>query len=339
MHFLKYFWFFILFFSCADFKSLNLKPHTFNRTPKNIIWIQLAGYSNDHAAMLRFGRADSKTTLSFENASCMSELWNYDLYHLRPKPYEGFLSQLTGRANIKGTCEDYSLPTVWKILGEENFKTAIFETKFDPKNSLLNSLSCPDNNFLKDIHFFKMDEAKDATQSFHYLERGPFEKSGIYYDKSCQGKLCNTSIYSNVKSVFSRFSGSNGKYIFIIRDFSYYEALKNKNISAAKEILSEIEKVYGYFNSLSKGEETLLLLTSSGANRFEFPKEGSEWAAFENSGKFITYRDSSLSSPLLASGPKAENFCGLYEENDIIRRILWKTKDKNIFSSIFSGNE
>lgn len=323
---IKIFFLLAFFCGCSEVTTLNLRSHKFNAIPKKIIWIQVAGLSFDHLAMLRFSKSDSKKLSSLENSSCMGRVWNYNLYNLRPDPYQGFMAQMVGKNNIHSSCEDFNYKPLWSYFQEMGYQTGIFESSKIAKSSLSKAQNCADKNqFLKDTVLWKMEAAPSKKEeSFHYLEKKIFDKKGIYFDKSCQKKICHTSLFSNVKSVYRRFNQGRGKTLFIIRDFSFYRNLKKRKIGRAKEVLVELEKLIQYLKKEAGRDDHLIVLSSSGEINFEFPKSGKEWAAFEKSGKYIIYRNRSLSSPIFASGAGSENFCGVYEEWEVLKRFLFR---------------
>lgn len=311
--------------SCAKVDTLSLKSHDFSRRPSRVIWFQIAGFEEKHLAMLRFHLPLAQQSTSLETAECVGKIWNYNLYQLRPNAYEGFLAQLMGSKNIKNDCNDFSQRPIWNYLKLEGMKSGVFESGANSQQTLHRAWGCPETggDFSLDLTFWRMAppvEAEDET--FHYQDKTIFELGKVYYDKTCRADTCHVGFFNNVKSVWQRFAGDKSKVLFIIRDFSYLNALKRKDISGAREILSEIEKAFYYFKEL-RGNDTLLLLTSSEVQNFEFPQEGEEWAQFEKKGNHIIFRKSDLVSTVLATGASSENFCGIYEEDEILKRVLW----------------
>jgi hypothetical protein len=114
---------------------------------------------------------------------------------------------------------------------------------------------------------------------------------------------------------------------FLFRDFNFLKALKKKDIGDAKETLQEIERVVNWVKS-QKGDNVLVLVTGAESLNIEFPKEGKEWAEFEKSGKNIIYKNSSLMSPVFAFGPMSENFCGLFDESEMLKRVMYHPENK-----------
>ncbi|MCK5073263.1 MAG: hypothetical protein KAQ98_07535 [Bacteriovoracaceae bacterium] len=324
---------FLLITSCSHMGTLNRKKHVYGKQPKKIIWIQIAGLDEEHVAMLRFNYPDENTRTSFEESTCIGKIWNYNLYNLRPAPYQGFISQIVGRENIKNSCADYGHRPIWSYLHELGYDTGIFESVSAPCESLDRAWNCGKEGkiFYENIYFWKMGRASMEEKLFHFQDKHPFVEKGIYYDKTCQSGTCFASISSNVGSIFKRFSVGKTRYLFIIRDFSYFNALKNKKIGEARSILGELDKMIAIFQEKTKQhDDILILVTSSGTKNFEFPEKGREWAEFESKGEHVLYRKSSLLSPVFSTGAGSENFCGFYKEVEIFKRLLFIEKRKRI---------
>jgi hypothetical protein len=119
----------------------------------------------------------------------------------------------------------------------------------------------------------------------------------------------------------------SSKNIMVVRDFNFQNALKKKDLSLAKESLQEIDRLVA---SIPHDRKSEFLIIVSGAESLpiEFPLQGKEWSDFEKSGKNVFYKKSSLMSPVLASGAMAENFCGIFEETDMMKRIIYKPEGK-----------
>lgn len=331
----------LLFSSCTKFSTLNMKPHRFEQTPTKIIWFQIAGFTEEHLAMLRFGQANSTAKTSFEKMTCSGKSWNYNLYNIRPTSHESFLSQYTGKANVKGSCDDFTLKPIWSYLEEAGFKTGALEIGATNDESLKKAWSCAKSgeSFRNSLVLWSMSKApKGSTSFFHYQEKESAANEGtIYYDKACQKNRCYSSILSNAQTLFDEFSKGRKPYLFIIRDFSFEKALAQKQISEAREILSEIEKSLELIKTKTENDDdTLILLTSAASHHFEFPLQGKQWAEFEQSGAHIIYHRPSLISPVLSEGARAENFCGIFDESDIFSRLIREeekaSKGLNLFN-------
>ncbi len=314
--------FFLLFVtSCSRTQIFNAQTYKFGKYVENIVWLQVAGLSEEHLAVIRFIKKDSDKFTSIENSECIGKVWNYNLYDIRPSAYNGFLSQITGSDNIKGTCQDYKNNAIWKRLYDRGVISGIFET--NSKISTIKNLNkCPNNDFLNKTIFWKMAKPPAKNLKFHYQDNVKFNLNKVYYDQSCQDNGCYSSLFENAKYAFDYMRNNNQSYMFLFRDFSYYEALKSKNVLNARGILNDIEKLFSYIASKIDKKKTLLVLTSTSAQRFEFPKKGKEWKSFENKGNFIIFRNTSLMSPVFSLGVKSENFCNIFKEYQIFNRIL-----------------
>jgi hypothetical protein len=331
---LKIFFFILILSGCARVQTLNLEPHQYSERPQKIVWIQIAGFSEEHIPLLKFNVADSSNKTSFETSDCLGKVWSYNLYELRPNAYNSFMSQITGSKNIKGTCEDYELPGVWNVLGDFNYSASVLENGVDQKLSLEAALNCPNNKLvdLTKMRLWRMGPSSEqAKKTFHYQDPPATllesMKPGLYFDRSCQKGLCFSSLSNNFKSLWSAMSKVAPSNIFLVRDFNFYQALKKKSINEAKESLQEIDRMVSW---IKKESDNKALIIISGAETYpiELPAQGKEWAEFEKSGKNVLYHRSSLMSPVLAYGSMSENFCGLFDESEMYKRVIHRPAGK-----------
>ncbi len=330
--------------SCSRVHTLNLKSHTFGKKGRRIVWFQIAGLSEEHLAFLKFNKKDFNQKIELEKFKCVGKMWSYNYFDLRPTPAQSFMSQMVGSREVVGNCSDLKHEPIWKILKKVQFDIGILEGPGpgSEKYSLSQYLDCPgEKGFFKDIIFWRMKRfpkkgTKGNKNLFHYQNKISF-RPGIFYDKSCQSKKCFASLYNNASAFWRTFSKGDNPKLFIIRDFSFYRALKAGNFKKAESVLNEISKTIEFVKSHSKESETALLLTTASSLLFEFPQKGKEWAEFQKSGKNMIFHKSSLLSSIWASGPGSENFCGIYEESEVLKRILW-SPERKIFSENFLKN-
>ena len=322
---LNIFLFFGLALSCARVGTIGLKEHRFDVRPRHIIWFQFPGLASEHLALTKFSllSADQKTAI--ENHMCLGNMWNFNLFKIRPSAREGFLSQMTGSTNIKDQCEDYELNPIWNYFVDSGRVSGMIESGVVGGNSIVSSKKCYKQkvDFYKNIAIWRMDdELKEWVEPFHFQGTQTFETGQIYYDQSCNGKNCESDIVSNVKAIWKRYFFNKNKTLLIVRDFNYLAALKKKDIKRARRTLEELNILYDYFSLLSqKNDDILVVVSGSETRRFEFPQRGKEWAAFEKRGRKITYRNSSLISPVYAQGPQSEKFCGIFPEYQMLERF------------------
>ncbi len=326
-------------FGCSQVNTLNLQKHKFGTTPFKIVWLQVAGLSEEHLAMLRFAYPSTTQKTSFEYMQCIGKAWNYNLYDIRPSAKNSFLSQLTGKKNIKQSCDDYGPKPIWGYLEEYGYSSGIFEIGANRNNSLESSAACTKGKYLQNATMWRMNKKTDSNSLlFHLSEKTDFDKGKIYYDRSCQKKECFSGVLSNVRSVFERYRRNKSKYLFLIRDFSYLKALQDKRTGDAREILREIDRIVEYFrDAVEFQKDALILLTTAASVKLDFPKKGKDWQKFEASGKKLIFGNKSVVSSVFALGARSENFCGFYEESDILTRIISAPKYKGFEFNIFDS--
>lgn len=329
--------FFLL--SCARVQTLNMEKHNYSERPKHVVWIQVAGFSEEHLPLLKFNVPEASNKTLFEKADCMGKVWNFNLYELRPDSGKSFLSQLNGSKNIKGRCEDFESKPVWSYLSEEGYTASILESGSTNENSLEKSIQCPqEGNIHPDSNrFYRMgpevsSKPESGKKSFHYQDSpealSESMKPGIYYDKSCQKNVCYSSISNNFKTLWLKTIKDQTNSFFLVRDFNFQKALRKKDIVFAKESLQEIERMLSLIQA-AKRDDILVIVSGAESLQIEFPKEGKEWAEFERSGKNMLFRNPALMSPVMASGPMSENFCGVFDESEMLKRVIYKPEKKH----------
>lgn len=332
----------IFLLSCARIQTLNMEKHVYSERPKHIVWIQVAGFSEEHLPLLKFNVPDTANKTSFEKSDCLGKMWNYNLYELRPDAAKSFLSQLNGSKNIKGQCEDFGSKPVWDHLYELGYTGSILENGAGDDVSLEKSLNCSQPGaFSSDKYgLFRMGpDVVYGKKSFHYQDSAEaladVMRPGVYYDKSCQKNVCYSSLSSNFKSLWSQSIKDRPMTFFLVRDFNFQKALRKKDIVYAKESLQEIERIIGLIYA-SKRDDVLVIVTGAESMNIEFPKEGKEWAEFERSGKNLLFRNTALMSPVMAKGPMSENFCGLFDESEMLKRVIYKPERKQFLWDLVS---
>ncbi|MFP5386148.1 MAG: hypothetical protein ACLGHN_08725 [Bacteriovoracia bacterium] len=316
---------------CAQVTSLNLRKHQFGLLPTKIIWFQVAGLEEEQIAMLRFQQSGEKIT-SFENNICVGQTWNYNLYQLRSPAELTFLSQITGKKNIKGTCEDATLRPIWSYLHGNNYTTAIIETGATAAQDLLHFNQCGENglNFLSNIYYYLRTTPAAGASTFHYSEKIPLVQNQLFYDRTCGANDCSSTIFENFRSIYESYKKVSPKHLLIVRDFSYLRALTKKDFGRAKEILVDLERAYGEALRLTASNDYMVILTSGESKFVDMPDQGKPWYEFEKENKNAAVKRTKLTNMVLASGARAENFCGMYEDADVFERILSGPKQQGL---------
>lgn len=322
--------------SCAKVSTLGLRQHNYSQKPSQIIWLQIPGLSDEHIAMLKYAQRDNSRLIALEDFQCSGKMWNYNLYQLRPEPELGLLSQMTGSKNITSTCGNLPERPFWDYFHQDGYRVGVFESGALKDQSLWQSRSCAQasSQWSQNLTLWLTTKSPGTQDEpfFHYQEKAQYNPGVVYYDRACQqGQVCHTSLFDNATALWQRFKGERGGSVFVVRDFSYFNALEKKDINLAREKLAEIEKTLSYFMYGDQvAKDSLIVLTSTHVKNFEFPRAGREWEGFEKRGQHVIFRHSSLTSLALAKGPRAENFCGIFDESEVLGRMLFTPEDKNL---------
>jgi hypothetical protein len=325
---------FIILFqvACTRMQTLNLKTHYYSERPSNIIWIQIAGFTDQHIPLLRFNNPNSNYHTQFESADCIGKMWSYNLFDLRPTAELSFITQVTGSKNMKGSCDDFSRKPIWSYFDELGYRTSILESGTLASESFEKFLNCGDiqKNYMKSVEFVRMGPAQDPkVNSFHFQDqRGRI--NGIAYDKSCKNGTCYSTFSNNAKKIMYVL-GTTGSLstqnFYILRDFTYLNAIRKNDLSYAKEVLSDLDRLLQWVESTNRND-VLIVITGAEGLEIDFPKEGKEWSEYVQTGKNLKVKNTTLLSTVIAKGPMSENFCGLFDESDIAERLLYKPKKK-----------
>lgn len=322
----------LVLMGCAQVTSLNMRKHSFGVLPTKILWFQIAGLEEEQIAMLRF-QADGERKTAFEESVCIGKTWSYNLYDLRTKAEASFLTQITGKKNVKLNCEDAELRPVWNYISTNGYNTGILEVGASENQSLTSLNKCGEKGlvFLSSLYFWLRQEPVQGSKTFHYSESIPLEANQLIYDRSCDKKGCYSSINEDVKAVYEKFRTVSHKHMLIIRDFSYLAALDKKDFVKAREILADLERSVSEALSYAKqSNDYLVLITTADSRYVDMPDSGKQWYDFEKNGSGATAKRAKLTNMVFASGSRAENFCGMYDDSDIFSRLLSGPKQQGL---------
>ena len=338
---LSYFLMTIAILSCAQVTSLNLKKHQFGKIPTKIIWFQVAGLTQEHLSLLKFGYNSYSQITAFEESLCVGSTWEYNLFDLRPQAKNSFLAELTGKANIKNTCSDYQIKPIWDYLTNQNYKVGIFEGEVSAKDALTNADTCSTEkakSYLDPVIYWSMTRRPNKeAKLFHINEEAKFIKGSRYYDKSCMSGKCYTHLSRNIEKTYVSFQKNAGNYLYLVRNFNYLKAIKDRNFKKALSELNEINIALKFFQGIAaKNSDMLVLVTTAEGQNIDLPRSGAGWKNFEKRTKFLKNSHSKLVSNVFASGARAENFCGMYEQNDILKRMFSGAKQQGLEFSIIN---
>ncbi len=319
-------WLLILLFvsGCAQVTSLNMQKHEFGTLPTKIIWFQIAGLEEEQLTMLRFQYSGERKT-AFEESNCIGKSWNYNLYNLRNSAEGSFLSQLTGKKNIKMTCEDADLRPIWSYLSGNGYNTGIMEMGSSKTQSIVSVNECGEKGlvFLSSLYLWLRKPGPTDAATFHFNEPAVLKPNQLVYDRTCDLKGCSSSITENFKTLYQGLSKVSSKHFMLIRDFTYLAALDRKDFVSARIILADLERSLAEALVLSKKSQDYLVLVTTGDSRFvDMPDQGKQWFDFEKNNIKPQIKRTKLTNLVLATGARSENFCGIYDDSQIFERIL-----------------
>lgn len=321
---MKWLIFLLIISGCAQVTSLNMQKHEFGLLPTRIIWFQVAGLEEEQLAMLRFQYAGERKT-AFEENDCIGKSWNYNHYQLRNSAQATFLSQITGKKNVKMTCEDAELRPIWSYLSGNGYNTGVLEIGASKEQSLVSLYDCGEHGtiFLSSLYYWMRKEAPVGASTFHYRDPVQLVPNRVLYDKACDKLGCFSSITDDFKSIYQSFKKVSTKHLLIVRDFSYLAALEKKDFMKARGILSDLERSVAEAVAFAKVSKDFLVLVTSGESRFvDMPDQGKAWYDFEKNGVNAQVKRTKLTNLVLATGARSENFCGIYDDSQIFERIL-----------------
>lgn len=329
---------FFLMIGCSRTEYIGFNQHEQGLYPRKIIWLQIAGLSPEHHVFSKLTDSFLDKKSIFETFICQGTTWGYSPYALRSQPYLEFQRQVTGKDLFNGDCKGYREPAIWSMFAKlNNYKLAFYESGNDKKQSVIQSLGC-ESKYLDPM--FSIVETRDPKNTqmkpYSYTDQTKYESSAIFYDEMCkENGTCSSNFYYNSMGIYKKYLSAQNKYLYILRDFKFYNLLKNKKLTEAKEYYSMLEKTLSDLIKMVDLKDTLVLVTSASAIPIEFPLEGASWKAYQEKGANVLFKNESLMSPTYAIGARAENFCGSYKTTEILERILKQNNKFKIDFDIF----
>lgn len=311
--------------SCSHTESLGTREFTFQQQPKLIIWFQIAGLSSEHLPFLKFDNSQQDMANIIESMNCHGTLWSHNIYDIRPSLTSRLATQLSGSPDMVGSCEDIKQNFLWDYASQIGYKTLILENEEFTDSSFEKYFQCKDfkPNMLS---LLKMRKGKESESQFHYQESKMVIPNGVVWDKSCNDKTCFSGWQNNLKSLIGRVAQTEEKSFIVFQDSRFQKLLKEQKIQEAKELFIEFFNQINWIDKLNL-KNVLVMVSGTNSLPIEFPMKGKEWIGYEKKGANISYHKDSLISPLWAKGAGSENFCGLYNEEEIVKRLFWTPED------------
>jgi hypothetical protein len=242
------------------------------------------------------------------------------------------MSQMTGKKNIKNNCEDAELRPIWNYIYANGYNTAIIESGASKEQTLSGMNQCGEKGlaFLSSLYYYLRSEPTPGSATFHYAEQVPLKQQQMIYDRTCGVNGCGSTLLDDFKSIYERFKKVSHKHLLIVRDFSYLKALEKKDFIKVREILNDLERSYGEALKFTDDSDYLVLLTTGESKFIDMPDQGKSWHEFEKENKNVNVKRTKLTNLVLASGSRAENFCGMYEDAQVFTRILSGPKQQGL---------
>lgn len=331
---LKIFILILFLTSCARQGSINFNGQRLGEVPARIVWLQIPGLDWEHLALTKFVANNDRGRSSFESASCYGNLWLYNAEEIRPDVELSLMSQLMGDKAVSNDCETFSKKSLMSIMSNNNFNIGLMERQAGEFSILKKASKCNKlNEYIGNSKVWSSEKPyTEKYDYFHFQERNYFDQNNIFFDKSCQRDIkekhnCYSSLSDNAYLIFNEFYKNKKEYFFIIQDFSFYRAIKKRDIVKARSSLQETERILSFLMAQSRNDpEMLIVLSSTSARRIEFPEKGLDWKNFNSLGEGALYKRVGLTAPILSIGARSENLCGIYSESEILGRIA---NDKN----------
>lgn len=345
------FFFLIHISGCSFQETLNMQSFSYWDYPGQINWLLLPGFHLEHLVLTKFYSTNLERPQFWENTHCVGNSFEYNLYDNRPMVMDSIVAQLSGSKNIIKACpQSKEFTPLWHP-SYKGHKIALLEIAPGMTSSNTISLTklsnCPEFSKFDSVIYFKMDpnifhskgpKIEEKVETFNSQQKEAisaksyFKTGKVYYDSSCQGstsnlELCNNSVLQNIEFIHHYLKRNEEQFIFIIIDYRYLMALEHQQIETMASILLNYGPLFESIQQqASRYNSSLSIVT--GPNPLIFPWE---YNVSKKNLIFSTKDQTTKAflSPVFVKGARAENFCGVYDQSEIVHRFLLKNnKDK-----------
>lgn len=311
-----------LFFSCSRVKTINLKNHSFNNYPENLIFIQIPGLSEEHIGYLHFKNLNFTAQTELEKYSCFGKMWSFNMMTITPDVNDQLLSQINGYSLPRNNCEKYQRRPIWDVLNDSGYSTSVIYRGKAPK---FQSIDKCNSDFYKSTRLFisGANGKSSKKDSFHFQQKKKYEKGSVYYDKSCKGRKCFSTTADIFDHVLTAMDDSNRRFINVV-DFDLYDILERQDAKAFTQYMSYLNNfLIQVKKKISKTSDHLIVVSSTSPKAIDWRRVNKKWKKISINAN----NKSQLMSPVWADGALAENFCGMYLESDLNRRFFWRSEE------------
>lgn len=313
-----------IFFSCSRVNTINLKKHSFNNYPQNLIFIQIPGLSEEHMGYLHFKNLNYTAKTELENFACFGKMWSYNMMTITPSVEDQLLAQVNGYGLANQTCDKYQRKSLWDVFINSGYSNSVIYRGSAPNLGKINK--CNANFYQNTRLFISGAKTLKEAKSFHFQKSAEYKVGEIYKDQSCRGNKCFSNTMNLFEHVFDSMSDSNRRFVNIV-DYDLYEILKRQD---AKEFAKYMSYLNNFLVQVRKKVSTtndyLIVVSSVSPKAIDWRKVNKKWKSIP----IATNKKSQLMSPVWADGALAENFCGIYLESDLNSRFFWRSEETTL---------
>lgn len=301
-----------LLVSCTSSGQLNRISHDFGLEPRRILWLQIAGLTDEYLSLLKLRKRSIDQKIGVERFHCLGKMWNFSISKLRLNSRTGFLAQMSGRLDLNNTCEDYQKRPWWKIPRRSPYKIGFFSDK------LLDRGCKTEKSFFysNSIRWYMAE--REGGRFFHADEKKSFENNKTYFDRSCHGGKCFTSFDKNILSTWDIFQKKSIFSLYIAQIYEFEDFVKKGDKEGITLFLERLDSfIQNILKRFENDPDALLVISSAGGKGVEIPKSGKTWEK-----KPLLFKRSMTQSIVLAYGAGSENFCGYFHEKEMGLRFI-----------------
>lgn len=316
---------FAMLFSCSRVSTINLKKHSFNNYPQNLIFIQIPGLSEEHLGYLHFKNLNYTAMTELEKFSCFGKMWSYNMMTMTPNIDDQLITQINGYSLAGQTCEKYQRKAIWDVLANSGYSSSVIYRGGSPNFASINKCNA---NFYENTRLFISGNRKNPKNSstFHFQKEKEYTLGEVYYDKSCRGKKCFSNTMNIFDHVFDAMDDSSRRFVNIV-DYELHEILVRQDTKAFAKYMSYLNNfLMEVRKKVSTTKDYLLVVSSVSPKAIDWKKINEKWKSI----KVATKNDAQLMSPVWADGALSENFCGVYLESDLNRRFFWRSEETTL---------
>lgn len=291
----------LLGISCTRVPTINLKEHSFNKSPDNIVLVQISNLGQDVFAQLKHSQTLIGSRIFTENFDCVGQMWRMNHSKIIPSLDDSFFTQLTGFPRSENSCEKFKSETIFADKFIKFGFGSIFYERGD-SNFINDARACNEEIFKNTITFNSKPLQKINNLKFHAEKNGSYLPNNIYNDESCSTSECFSPLKENFEHIWASVK-SYPRRVMIVRD----SAATNGSIQFKKKRIDQVTTFLSFLSSEFKEKNPTTLAV------------------------VVISEENGAMTRLWASGPMSENFCGEFNELDFYNRFFWRSEKSDFF--------